>query len=377
MEQREDETKAKAQQTHCLTRTKAVHQTSEQSRRSDQIQTNLQQPHGFINAQANTEGGLQSPRRYNPSQTEHEHDSRETFERLHTQQQMPGKDKHQPWGNAALTHRNSQITNKNSSDDEEPIPRQNRDNGYPASSRDNPLTARRDDSSDDDHKPDPSHGIRLEEGDVKLSPRSKKFKNFTVDETEYMSQGDDSDNNISKNETPHRQTTVPGGCPRKEKYPITDTEDSTNKGFPAYTNAPTSSDSTNHKHSIASEHRSGTKNYTNNNSRVCHSRGDPQGQYTKTKGDQTIHTTTNVHYHQEHEDQDGSQPEGAQAMGKTISQRHTENSKLNGFTFTIEEEKYSPTEDITLRLAQTRFRTDKEQNQPGKCVIYQVEQGRS
>jgi hypothetical protein len=208
-----------------------------------------------------------------------------------------------------------------------------------------------------------------------LSPESKKFKNFTVDETEYMSQGDDSDNNNSRNETPHRQTTVHGGCPRKEKYPITDTEDSTNKGFPAYRNAPTSSNSTNHKHSIASEHRSGTKNYTNNNSRVCHSRGDPQGQYTKTKGDQTIHTTTNIHYHQEHEDQDGSQPEGAQAMDKTASQRNTENAsgakdsknaRLSKFVFTLEEENNSSTDDITLRLAQTQFRTDKEQKQLGE-----------
>jgi hypothetical protein len=326
MEQREDETKAKAQQTHCLTRTKAVHQTSEQSRRYDQIQINLQQPHGFTNAQANTEGGLQSPRRYNPSQTEHEHDSRETFERLHTQQQMPGKDKHQPWGNAALTHRSSQITNKNSSDDEEPIPRQNRDNGYPASSRDNPLTARRDNSSDDDHKPDPSYGLRLEEGNGKLSQRLPNFKNFTVDETDYMSQGDDSNNNNSKNKTPHRQTTVPLGRSRKKKYPTTDTEDSTNKGFPAYRNTPTSNDSTTHEQSIASEHRSGTESYTNNNDRVYHSRGDPQGHHTKTKGDQPINTTTNVHYHQEHEDQDGNQPEGAQAMGKTASQRNTENT---------------------------------------------------
>ena len=42
-----------------------------------------------------------------------------------------------------------------------------------------------------------------------------------------MSQGDDSDNNNSRNETPHRQTTVHRGYLRKEKYPITDTEDST------------------------------------------------------------------------------------------------------------------------------------------------------
>ena len=160
----------------------------------------------------------------------------------------------------------------------------------------------RDDSSDDDHKPDPSYGLRLEEGDVKWSPKSKKIKNFTVDETKYMSQGDDSGNNNSKNETPHRQTTVPGGCPRKAKYPITDTEDSTNKGFPAYRNAPKSSNSTNHKHSIASEHGSGTKKYANNNSKVGHSRTDPQSQYTKTKGDQTVYATTNVHYHEGHED---------------------------------------------------------------------------
>jgi hypothetical protein len=167
------------------------------------------------------------------------------------------------------------------------------------------------------------------------------------------------------------------GALKRKKYPTTDTEDSTNKGFPAYTNAPTSSDSTNHKHSIASEHRSGTKNYTNNNSRIYHSRGDPQGHCMKTRGDQSIHTTTNVHYHQEHEDQDGSQPEGAQAMGKTASQRNTENTsgakdsqnaRLSKFVFTLEEENNASTDDITLRLAQTQFRTDKEQKQLGKLA---------
>ena len=141
MEQIEDETEAKAQQRQGLTQTKAVHQTSGQSHRYDQIQINLQQPHGFSNAQANAEGGLQSPRRYVPYQTEHEHDGRETLKRSHTQQQMPDRDKHQPWCNAALTHRNSQITITNSSEDEEPIPRQSRVNEYPASSKDNPLTS--------------------------------------------------------------------------------------------------------------------------------------------------------------------------------------------------------------------------------------------
>jgi hypothetical protein len=148
--------KAPAQHTLDPTQNKEVHQTSEQSRRSKQIQTNFQQPHGLINAQATKEGGLPSPGKDNPNQTGHRHNSRESFERLHPQRQMPGKDKHQPWDNATFTHKNSQITNKNSSDDEEPTPRRNRDNGYPASNRDNPLTARRDDSSDDDHKPDPS-----------------------------------------------------------------------------------------------------------------------------------------------------------------------------------------------------------------------------
>jgi hypothetical protein len=279
---------------------------------------------------------------------------------------MPDRDKHQPGCSAAITHRNSQITIKNSSEDKESIPGQNRVNEYPASSRDNPLTSRRDDSSDNDHKPEPSHRIRLEERNVKLSPESETFGNFTVDETEYMSQGDDSDNNNSRNETPHRQTTVHRGYLRKEKYPITDTEDSTNRGCPAYRNAPTSNNSTDHKHSITSEHGSGAKKYANNNSKVGHSRTDPQSQYTKTKGDQTVYATTNVHYHEGHEDQEGSQPEGAQAMDKTASQRSTENARLSKFIFTLEEENYSSTEDITLRLAQTKFRTDKEQNQLGE-----------
>ena len=142
MEQIEDETEAKAQQRQGLTQTKAVHQTSGQSHRYDQIQMNLQQPHGFSNAQANAEGGLQSPKRYDSHQMLHEHDGRETWKRSHTQQQMPDRDKHQPGCSAAIKHRNSQITITNSSGDEEPIPRQSRDNGYPASSRDNPLTAR-------------------------------------------------------------------------------------------------------------------------------------------------------------------------------------------------------------------------------------------
>ena len=200
MEQIEDETEAKAQQRQGIT------QTPRQSHRYDQIQMNLQQPHGFSNAQANAEGGLQSPKRYDLHQTVHEHDGRGTWKRSHTQQQMPDRDKHQPGCSAAITHRNPQITIKNSSEDKESIPGQNRVNKYPASSRDNPLTSRRDDSGDDDHKPEPSHRIRLEERNVKLSPEPETFGNFTVDETEYMSQGDDSDNNNSRNETPHRQT---------------------------------------------------------------------------------------------------------------------------------------------------------------------------
>ena len=55
MDQNEDGTKAPAQHTHGPTQTKAVHQTSEQSRRSEQIQTNFQQPLGFSNAQATKE----------------------------------------------------------------------------------------------------------------------------------------------------------------------------------------------------------------------------------------------------------------------------------------------------------------------------------
>ena len=164
MEQIEDETEARAQQRQGIT------QTSSQSHRYDQIQMNLQQPHGFSNAQVNAEGGLQSPKRYDLHQTEQEHDGRGTWKRSYTQQQMPDRDQHQPGCSATITHRNPQTTIRNSSEDRESIPGQNRVNKYPASSRDNPLTSRRDDSSDDDHKPEPSHRIRLEERNVKLSP---------------------------------------------------------------------------------------------------------------------------------------------------------------------------------------------------------------
>jgi hypothetical protein len=106
-----------------------INRTPEQALQSKQIQTNFQRLHEFSNAQSTQKGELPSAGENNPIQTGHKHNSRESFERLHPQRQMPGKDKHQPWGNAAFTHTISQITNENSS-------------GYPASSRDNPLTAR-------------------------------------------------------------------------------------------------------------------------------------------------------------------------------------------------------------------------------------------
>jgi hypothetical protein len=358
MEQTEDETEARAQQRQGIT------QTSSQSQRYDQIQMNLQQPHGFSNAQVNAEGGLQSPKRYDLHQTVHEHDDRGTWKRSHTQQQMPERDKHQHGCSATTTHGNPQITVKNSSEDRESIQIQNRVSKYPAQSRDNPLTSRRDDNRDVNHKPPPRR-TGLEEMNVKLSPEPETLGNFIVNETEYMSQGDDSDNNNSRSETPHRQTTLHRGYLRKAKYLITDTENYANRGRPTYGNAPTGINSTDHKHSIASEYSSGARKYVNNNIDVDHSRPDPQSQYTKTKGDQTLYTTTNVHNHEGHKDQEGSQPGGAQAMDKTVSQRNTVNANPSGFAFTIEEQNCSSTEDITLRLAQTQFHTDKERNRPG------------
>ena len=275
---------------------------------------------------------------------------------------MPGKEKHQPWGNATFTHRNSQITNKNSSDDEEPTPRRKRDNGYPASNRDNPLTARRDNSSDNDHKPDPSCGLRVVGSNHRSSQRSPNFQNFTVDETDYMSQGDDSDNNNSNNKTPHIQTTMPSERSQSKKYPTTVAEDATNKGFPAYRDTPTNDDSATPEQSTASKHRSGTEGYTNNNRMVYHNRGDPQGHQKKTKGDQPINTTTDVHHHQERKDQDGNQPGGAQAIYETTSNGDTKNisgakdsrdAKLSKIIFTLEEGDNASTDNIILRLAQT------------------------
>jgi hypothetical protein len=275
---------------------------------------------------------------------------------------MPGKDKHQPWGNATFTHKNSQITSKNSSDDEEPTPRRNRDNGYPASNRDNPLTARRDNSSDDDHKPDPSCGLRVVGRDHRSSQRSSNFQNFTVDETNDMSQGDDSDNNNSNNETPYIQTTMSSEHSQSKKYPTTVTEDATNEGFPAYRNTPTDDDSTTPKQSTASKHTSGTEGYTNNNRMVYHSRWDPQGHQTKKKGDQPLNTTTDIHHHQELKDKDENQPGGARAIDETSNKGDTKNisgvkesqdAKLSKIIFNLEDGDNASTDIITMRLAQT------------------------
>ena len=84
-----------------------INRTPEQALQSKHIQTNFQWLHEFNNAQSTQKGELPSAGEKNPIQTGHKHNSREAFEHLHPQQQMPGKDKHQPWGNAAFTHKNS------------------------------------------------------------------------------------------------------------------------------------------------------------------------------------------------------------------------------------------------------------------------------
>jgi hypothetical protein len=68
--------------------------------------------------------------------------------------------------------------NGSSSEDEEPTPRQSRDNGYPASSRDNPLTARRGNSSDDDYKPDPFYDLSVMRREFWSLPRFSNLPRF-------------------------------------------------------------------------------------------------------------------------------------------------------------------------------------------------------
>jgi hypothetical protein len=65
--------------------------------------------------------------------------------------------------------------NGSSSEDEEPTPRQSKDNEYPASSRDNPLTARLGDSSNDDYKPDPFYDLSIMSRESGSSPGSSNL----------------------------------------------------------------------------------------------------------------------------------------------------------------------------------------------------------
>jgi hypothetical protein len=68
--------------------------------------------------------------------------------------------------------------NGSSSEDEEPTPRQSKDNEYPASSRDNPLTARLGDSSDNDYKPDPFYDLSIMSRESGSSPGSSNLSRF-------------------------------------------------------------------------------------------------------------------------------------------------------------------------------------------------------
>ena len=324
MEQNKRRMEAPAQPTLDPTRNKEVHQTPERNLRSEKIQTNFQQPQGFSNAQLTQEGELAPPQEGNPNQTGHKHNRSGPLERLHPQHQMPIEDKHQPRGNAAFTHKISQDTNGSSSEDKQPTPRQNRDNGYPASSRDNPLTARRWDSSDDDYKPDPLYDLSVMKRDSRSSPRSSNLPKFTVDEANNMSQEYDSYNNNSTNETPYIQTSVPSEGSQTKKYPTATAVNIPTRWFPTYRDAPTDNDSATPKQSTMSEHRSVTEGHTNNNHTVYHNRCDHPGHQAKMYGGQPINLTTDIQSHQRYKYQDGNQPKGAQSIDKANNIRGTE-----------------------------------------------------
>ena len=89
---------------------------------------------------------------------------------------MPGKDKHLPWDSSVFTHAISDNTDMNSSECEEPTPRQNRGSGYAASSRDNPLTTGQDDNSNNDQEQDPSYRLCPLGRDCGSSKRSSNLK---------------------------------------------------------------------------------------------------------------------------------------------------------------------------------------------------------
>ena len=168
---------------------------------------------------------------------------------------------------------------------------------------------------------------------------------------------------------------MPSERSQSKKYPTTVAEDATNKGFPAYRDTPTDDNSATPKQSTASKHRSGTEGHTNSNRMVYHNRWDPQGHQTKTKGDQPINTTTDSQHHQECKDQEGNQPEGTRAIDEASNIRgikkisgikDSQDAKSSKITFNLEDGDNASTDNITMRLAQTRFRTYREHEQLGQ-----------
>jgi hypothetical protein len=136
-----------------------LNQTLEQALQSEQFQKSFQQLHKFNGAQPIQIGELPSVGESNPVQTGQAHNSNKPFEYLHPQRQMPGKDKHRPWDSSVFTHAISDNTDMNSSECEEPTPRQNRGSGCTASSRNNPLAIGRDDNNSNKQKRDPSYQL--------------------------------------------------------------------------------------------------------------------------------------------------------------------------------------------------------------------------
>jgi hypothetical protein len=108
---------------------------------------------------------------------------------------------------------------------------------------------------------------------------------------------------------------------------------------------------------------------------VYHNRWDPPGHQTKTKGDQPINTTTDSQHHQECEDQEGNQPEGTRAIDEASNIRgikkisgikDSQDAKSSKITFNLEDGDNASTDNITMRLAQTQFRTYREHEQLGQ-----------
>ena len=136
-----------------------MNQTLEQALQSEQVQKSFQQLHKFNGAQPIQKGELPSVGESNPVQTGQAHNSNKSFEYLHPQRQMPGKDKHLPWDSSVFTHAVSGTTNINSSECREPTPTHNRGKEGTESNRNNPLAMGWDNNTINKQEQDPPYQL--------------------------------------------------------------------------------------------------------------------------------------------------------------------------------------------------------------------------